>query len=825
MKKATAIAVTSSDTPRPAWASKLRHYQWDGALWLHKPPAGLRGRLLNDDRGFGKTACALAAARLRQDAGLSDNKCVLVLTTASARFDWRRDAAKFWPEARCMLINEKPIGRRVGEAEDAYRARRQPWRELLYGNAPAVLACSFSTLAMEQLRDFILENDIVLDTVIVDECFPAGTQVNTRRGTRSIEELRVGESVLAFNPETGTTSVEIIRAISSRVTEHLLELVFPTHSIKVTPNHPFLTSEGWKKAEALREGDAVVQLVQEETREVLPQPKAQSILQSSMLSSMAYVPPQVRGDVEHPRAYGANSEGAQGRSLEKPQVGSGVLSTYETQKPHAQCGNARSSLCDVEGDGASPGDSRRQWTEATQASTHLGSSSGLADRSSDSNGENLRSSELHQGGHRQLDHEGSSGSRWNFPQHLEAPRAGPTEGFLPSGFRLVRLQGVKHHRVDSDSTNHRVYNLEVSGPHTYAVNGIVVHNCHYLKYAESETSKAARFLIGRSTVNFLLTATAVHNTAIDLHNLLDIMAMGKWGTKWNFARKYFQIHTTEAGYQTIGQLIDKEGLKRDIAIACLKRSITEAYGELPAVQRELRRVDVGPTYRISRESARKLCDGGAMNTALRRAAGIKLRAASEFIADLDEPLVAYTHERKHAAKLVELLTKLKVTCTLATGDTPGPKRDALIEAWKAGSSRVLVCTMDAVKESATLVRAAAMVFCDLDWLPGKQLQCEGRIDPARQPEGQRRPVRYYYFVVDGGPDEVVAERVIEKIQQSAGLIGDDSPLLALAGTLSPMKRVLEEVSLKDALSDLVARIETRAENLYDLGLSEDDLEM
>ena len=37
--------------------------------------------------------------------------------------------------------------------------------------------------------------------------------------------------------------------------------------------------------------------------------------------------------------------------------------------------------------------------------------------------------------------------------------------------------------------------------------------------------------------------------------------------------------------------------------------------------------------------------------------------------------------------------------------------------------------LDAVKESETLTRAAAMVFLDLDWLPGKQIQLEGRIYP------------------------------------------------------------------------------------------------
>lgn len=49
----TPTPTTTNEVPRPKWAEKLRHYQWAGAQWLAKPPFPMRGRLLNDDRGFG----------------------------------------------------------------------------------------------------------------------------------------------------------------------------------------------------------------------------------------------------------------------------------------------------------------------------------------------------------------------------------------------------------------------------------------------------------------------------------------------------------------------------------------------------------------------------------------------------------------------------------------------------------------------------------------------------------------------------------------------------------------------------------------------------
>lgn len=351
-----------------------------------------------------------------------------------------------------------------------------------------------------------------------------------------------------------------------------------------------------------------------------------------------------------------------------------------------------------------------------------------------------------------------------------------------------------------------------------------IHTC---KYRATERSKTMRPLIGRTRKISLLTGTPIHNRAIDLHTLLDFCALGRFGSKWTLARKYFRIINGLHG-QAIGELVDKEGLRRDTSDLILARSVAEAYGELPARIRELKRIEVDtPIYRVSREAARKLKEGGAIDKALRKAAEKKLAYAADFIAEeLHEPVVAYTIQRDHAAALQAKLQKLKVSSILATGETIASVRAQRIEDWKAGGARVLVCTMDAVRESATLTRAAVMVFLDLDWLPGKQLQCEGRIDPARQPENERRPVRYYYLVIEGGPDEVVAERVIEKLNEAQGLIGDNPEANRLVDMLKSVPGKAEAAikeTPEQAMSDLISRIETRAARMAEMGfLPEED---
>lgn len=369
--------------------------------------------------------------------------------------------------------------------------------------------------------------------------------------------------------------------------------------------------------------------------------------------------------------------------------------------------------------------------------------------------------------------------------------------------------------------------LQLAQEHDCLLGTVIADEAHLLKKQKSAYTQVTRQLVSRAERTFLLTGTPIHNRCEDLHNLVDIIAPGALGSKFSFAYKYFNIIRDAYGNgNSIGELLDKDQLNKDLEPFILQRTVEEAFGELPARIRKIVKVECPTPLMLTKEQIRALKDRG-LDDALRRACGAKLKVGAELIAQLDEPVVAYVQERKHAIQLQKLLDRRKVSSFLAMGGptadggTTADKRAQLIEQWKMDAAQVLICTMEAVKESATLTHACAMVFLDIDWLPGKQLQCEGRIDPSRQLEGQRRPARYYYVLLEGGVDEVVAGRVIEKIQQADGVIGkagvgEMSRLSATYRELAPKKTV---ESVEDALADLIGRLNVRAERLDEMGLS------
>lgn len=91
---------------------------------------------------------------------------------------------------------------------------------------------------------------------VIDECFPAGTVVSGR----PIEDIRVGDSVEAFNEDTG--EIEI------RTVTKLFKNPMPTVMVKITTGdlrilrctmgHPFFTKRGWIDAVNLERDDYVL---------------------------------------------------------------------------------------------------------------------------------------------------------------------------------------------------------------------------------------------------------------------------------------------------------------------------------------------------------------------------------------------------------------------------------------------------------------------------------------------------------------------------------------------------------------------------------------
>ena len=89
-------------------------------------------------------------------------------------------------------------------------------------------------------------------------CFVAGTTVLTVAGLQAIEDIKVGDSVWAANPETGEFDYKnVVRTFVNEATE-LTHVTVDGEEIVSTPEHPYYVEEkGWVNAGELEVGDSV----------------------------------------------------------------------------------------------------------------------------------------------------------------------------------------------------------------------------------------------------------------------------------------------------------------------------------------------------------------------------------------------------------------------------------------------------------------------------------------------------------------------------------------------------------------------------------------
>ncbi|MGS0754182.1 DEAD/DEAH box helicase [Roseateles sp. GG27B] len=95
------------ETPLPAGVhAELRPYQRQGLSWLQfLRQHGLSG-ILADDMGLGKTLQTLAHIQAEKEAGRL-TRPALIIAPVSLMGNWKREAARFCPELRCLVLHGK----------------------------------------------------------------------------------------------------------------------------------------------------------------------------------------------------------------------------------------------------------------------------------------------------------------------------------------------------------------------------------------------------------------------------------------------------------------------------------------------------------------------------------------------------------------------------------------------------------------------------------------------------------------------------------------------------------------------------------------------
>lgn len=283
--------------------------------------------------------------------------------------------------------------------------------------------------------------------VIVDECFAAGTMIQTPYGEKSIETLRTGDIVCNT---VGSGQVETV--FTKSVTEIYNVKLSNGETIECTGSHPFFTERGWIEVRNLMEGEVAFR------REDV----------SRLLSHFRTQNGSAEGE--------AQAERSVGKVVEKTRNLFSIL-RKEMAEPYAQRFVAGKNASDAE-------------THRTQTASDLGersrSDSSAAGTFRCSGGRlDCRASNSDRNGPQERHLSERIQGRSSVPHEDDCYRSGRGESWHPSetsggqeerqSLGSIRVESVSRIELTRPEI---VYNLHVSGHPSYFAGGVLVHNCH-----------------------------------------------------------------------------------------------------------------------------------------------------------------------------------------------------------------------------------------------------------------------------------------------------------------------------------------------------------
>ena len=349
------------------------------------------------------------------------------------------------------------------------------------------------------------------DLVIVDECFPAGTLIDTPRGQIPIEDLYVGQ------PVRHALGVGNIEAISSRPAFEIMKLELSNgKSIECTPNHPFFTESGWCKASALAVGtclfsrEDVSRLRERFSSEYLVRSERETgqMPNGNGLEAQKILFPRVPVN-GMPSDTGKQGSGKSVHELETesknsrenvPVLRQGISSSLlpsatdvgigmefatvlfnillqESRESNVSAGSCGKNVRDAESNRSPTIDSRREWEDVEFSTGTAGADSergnGIPNLNNSATASCGSIALLQTGCGNSISPSGNT-TGWREPFCKENTQNRQTDSGMAGGIRVV---GITHIKLKSPRT---VYNLQVAGHPSFYADGVLVHNCHLI---------------------------------------------------------------------------------------------------------------------------------------------------------------------------------------------------------------------------------------------------------------------------------------------------------------------------------------------------------
>ncbi len=273
---------------------------------------------------------------------------------------------------------------------------------------------------------------------------------------------------------------------------------------------------------------------------------------------------------------------------------------------------------------------------------------------------------------------------------------------------------------------------------------VVFDECHYIKNAKSQRTKAAKSIAKRAKYAMGLSGTPVENAPHELFNIFNIIRPGMFDW-YNYIYRYCDARKGKLGASNTKEL--HEVLSKTIM---LRRMKSEVMKELPPKKR----ISVFVPIDIKEYKKRCVCFEGcdiadtetSGNLAELRnyIAEEKIKPVCDWIDNFmstGKKLVVFAHHRK---VVKTLLDRYPGSVGIYGGIGEQERQNARQSFQESPDTRLFIGSITACAEGINLTAASDVLMAEMVYNPMKMEQAEDRV----YRKGQTLPVSVYYLIAD-----------------------------------------------------------------------------
>ena len=709
--------------------------------------------IIADAPGLGKTAQSLAFIKH------SGFKRSLIVSPASVKFSWANEVKK-WTGLSAVVIDGKTDLAKIDADVNIWITNY----DILKKHHPQLSKIHF-------------------DCIVGDECFVAGTMVDTANGSVPIEQIKAGDIV--------RNAVGFGRVISTsvKVSSDLMRVTIGGTPLVCTHNHPFLTQTGWVRACELNQAHVIIK--QHEALRILRRegseqgmPLLREVLLGEVEDETAiYKEDHVHEGDKRDEKY-MDEEG----SFVKPRYRKTGICEDDEVKSHEGGSDKRENVSDSKKNRSQASSKGWKWNGSnsgrTKDSVVFGRTCCVQHSCKDTRKGWEWISYLLQDRYWDLGYKVWGGVRWLISWTSFSTGSGQKEDEKVEGVRVDSVEVLESDdikQLGGSGKGVNVYNLQVSGHPSYSVNGSLVHNCHLIKNPQAIRTKAFRSISRSINSTVLLSGTPLLSRPSELFSLLNVVDPKTWNNWHEYARKYCDAKLTRWGLDTSG-VSNAEELHARIKRYFLRRKKEEVLTDLPP------KIFIDTPVSLDKETKAEY-DAAATDLAtyLRRYAGkqpkeiaktmqaeklarlnvlrmLNAMGKVEVTKDIANSIIDADEKVLIFSSFVAPLEKLKEyygsSAVMLTGQTPVELRGEIVKAFQENPKvKVFLSGIKSGGVGITLTAASNVIFLDYSWNPGDMIQAQDRVHRIGQ---KAESCNIYQLYAPGSIDEDLREMLAEK---------------------------------------------------------------